>query len=119
MTDNASPMLSRERLEELVDELGDEEIVQESLEMYAEQLPGRAQAIAALAEQDDQATVRATVHALGSPSAMLGITAIASVCQAAEGAAGTPEAAPLIEQIGPLSQQLQAELADLLDNWDL
>jgi two-component system sensor histidine kinase/response regulator len=89
------PFLDQGRVDELIEELGDEEIVRESLQIFMESMPERIAAIEALLSPDglsDRAEVRRVVHALGSPAAMLGAVHLAEKCKLVEALAGSERA---------------------------
>ena len=91
---NHRSYLDEERLQELSDEVGDPAIVRESLEIFLAALPGRVHDIGTLRDpvrRSDLEYARRVVHALKSPSAMLGARDLAQKCTLVEALASSGE----------------------------
>jgi HPt (histidine-containing phosphotransfer) domain-containing protein len=69
-------VLDDARLDALVDELGDPDVVREAVQTFLDELPARLDAIRTALEADELDLARERAHALGSPAAMLGATSV-------------------------------------------
>ncbi len=83
------PMLDPGRLDDLVDQLGDVELVRETVAAYLEELEPRTRAIADAVATGDRDAFRLLTHSLKSSSAMLGAVAMSQHCAGAEAVAST------------------------------
>ena len=83
------PTLDPGRLNDLVDQLGDVELVRETVAAYLEELEPRTRAIDDAVATDDRDAVRLLTHSLKSSSAMLGAVAMSQQCAGAEAVALT------------------------------
>ncbi len=90
MSEHPPSVLDDARLAALVEEIGDADLVRETVSMFLDELPARLARIRAAVAVRDRDASRAAAHALGSPAAMLGVTGIARATKALEAAA--PEA---------------------------
>jgi len=89
------PMLDPGRLDDLVDQLGDVELVRETVAAYLEELAPRTRAIGDAVASGDRDAFRMLTHSLKSSSAMLGAVAMSQHCAAAEAVALTAGPAEL------------------------
>ncbi len=78
------PVLDREQLDALGDDLGDADFLRETVEMYLSELPGRRSLMQQAYTTSDRPALVEIAHSLGSSSAMLGGTALAAACRAIE-----------------------------------
>jgi HPt (histidine-containing phosphotransfer) domain-containing protein len=76
MTQHLPLVLDDARLDALVDELGDAEVVREAVQTFLDELPSRLDAIRTALDADELDLARERAHALGSPAAMLGATSV-------------------------------------------
>jgi HPt (histidine-containing phosphotransfer) domain-containing protein len=86
MTD-ASAVLDTERIEALVDEIGDRVLVREALQTFIDEVPGRLAAISDALAGGDDPEIKSAAHALGSPAAMLGAVGVRTATRAMQEAA--------------------------------
>jgi CheY-like chemotaxis protein/HPt (histidine-containing phosphotransfer) domain-containing protein len=83
------PVLDRARLDDLVDQLGDVELVRETVAAYLEELAPRTRGIEDAVSSGDREAFRRLTHTLKSSSAMLGAVAMSAHCARAEAVAST------------------------------
>jgi len=110
------PRLDPGRLNDLVEQLGDVELVRETVTAYLEELGPRTAAIDDAVMAGDRDALRLLTHSLKSSSAMLGAVAMSEQCAAAERVALTAtaeELATLREAVAGLS----APTAQALRDW--
>ncbi len=86
-TAGSSAVLDIERVEALVDEIGDRVLVREALRTFVGQAPGRLEAIREALAGGDDLEIRSAAHALGSPAAMLGAVGVRGATRAMQEAA--------------------------------
>jgi HPt (histidine-containing phosphotransfer) domain-containing protein len=77
MSQHHPHVLDDARLESLVDEIGDRDLVRSAVQTFLDELPARLGSIRAAVASGDRALTKSAAHALGSPAAMLGVTSIA------------------------------------------
>ena len=78
------PVLDVARLAELGVDLGDDEFLKETVDIYLAELPGRQTTMRAAFDSGDRERLRAGAHSLGSASALMGASELASACRAIE-----------------------------------
>jgi HPt (histidine-containing phosphotransfer) domain-containing protein len=94
-------------LDALTDDVGDRDIVVTIVTTYLTELDGRIVAI----EQASDADVRRRVaHALKSPSATLGVRAMANLAAAIEDDPADPAVASLVDQLRAVEPNVRAAL---------
>lgn len=76
-------------LDTLANDLGDLDLVHETVRTYLHELPIRLDIMDAALQAGDQARLKETAHSLKSASAMLGAIHMAQLCGQVERAAGT------------------------------
>lgn len=81
MNDITAETVSRARLDSLVDEIGDQDIVRQAVQSFLDELVERLQAIRTTIADGDPALVKKAAHALGSPAAMLGALEVNRICR--------------------------------------
>lgn len=110
--------VNRARLESLVDEIGDRDIVRQAVQSFLDELVERLQAIRTAISAGDPAVIRTAAHALGSPAAMLGATEVTRVCRTMESqnAEGDAVLVPLMTELDSIAARTVAELRGYLDN---
>jgi two-component system, sensor histidine kinase len=86
MTD-ASTVLDTDRLESLVEEIGDRGLVRQAIATFIGEVPTRLEAIREALSVGDDPEIKATAHALGSPAAMLGAVGVRASSRALQDAA--------------------------------
>jgi CheY-like chemotaxis protein/HPt (histidine-containing phosphotransfer) domain-containing protein len=108
--------LDDDRLRSLEDQLGDADLVRETVRTYLAELPGRRVALRSALADDDRGTLRLVSHSLKSSSAMLGAVALSEACAELEqqSADGEPEA--LAALVGRVEARAP-EAADALSRW--
>ncbi|MAT61589.1 MAG: hypothetical protein CMH41_08115 [Micrococcales bacterium] len=77
----AWPVLDSNRLTSLTEEIGDGNVVAESINIFLEELEPRLISIDAARNDSDHTTIARALHTLVSPSAMLGAEELASACR--------------------------------------
>ncbi|MGE0817779.1 MAG: Hpt domain-containing protein [Candidatus Nanopelagicales bacterium] len=82
MSDFTAETVSRARLDSLVDEIGDHDIVRQAVQSFLDELVERLQAIRTTIAGGDAAEIKKAAHALGSPAAMLGAIEVNRICRA-------------------------------------
>lgn len=78
------PVLDEGALRRLTDDLGDAQIVLDTVALYLDELPGRLTALRDSLAAGNARALRQTAHSLKSASAMLGAAALAGRCLALE-----------------------------------
>jgi HPt (histidine-containing phosphotransfer) domain-containing protein len=111
MTDTQD-VLDRDRLESLVEEIGDRVLVRQAVQAFLDEVPDRLATIR-IALSGEPEELRSAAHALGSPASMLGgveVTRLACALQAAalESAPGTCRA--LAEELESATQRTAAAM---------
>ena len=110
------PMLDPGRLNDLVDQLGDVDLVRETVAAYLEELGPRTRAIDDAVASDDRDAFRMLTHSLKSSSAMLGAVAMSQHCAGAEAVALTASPAELAT-MRDAGAGLAAPTAEALAAW--
>ena len=116
MTDS-SAVLDTERIEALVDEIGDRVLVREALQTFIDEVPGRLAAISDALAGGDDPEIKSAAHALGSPAAMLGAVAVRSETrrlQAAAGEEATEEYPGLVDAVESATARTEQAMRDYL-----
>ena len=85
MNETVESVLDTARLETLVDEIGDRDLVRQAA--FLDEVPMRLHAIRTLVAERDHDEISASAHALGSPAAMLGALAVRRTTKALQAAA--------------------------------
>ena len=88
MSDDLVDVLDTNRLETLVDEIGDRDLVRQAVQAFLDEVPMRLRAIRSAVAAQDHDEVRSAAHALGSPAAMLGAMAVRTETRRLQAAAG-------------------------------
>ena len=88
-------VLDRARLVALVDEIGDADLVRETVRMFLDELPDRLSTIRSAVVSGDPDGIRGAAHALRSPAAMLGVDDVARTTKALEAAAASGDGVSL------------------------
>jgi HPt (histidine-containing phosphotransfer) domain-containing protein len=99
MNETVESVLDTARLETLVDEIGDRDLVRQAVQAFLDEVPMRLHAIRTSVADGDHDEINSSAHALGSPAAMLGALAVRRTTKALQAAA---------------VEQATAEYADLL-----
>jgi len=76
MNETVESVLDTARLETLVDEIGDRDLVRQAVQAFLDEVPMRLHAIRTSVADGDHDEINASAHALGSPAAMLGALAV-------------------------------------------
>ncbi len=101
-------------LAQLAEDVGDEDFVRETVQVFLDELPGRVGAITAGARDGDPAAVRAGAHSLKSSAGMLGAVNMARICRDIEAVAdpddGVTDAA--VQACGELAVEEDAVAAE-------
>jgi HPt (histidine-containing phosphotransfer) domain-containing protein len=87
MAEQPNDPLDIARLESLVEEIGDRELVREAVRAFLDEAPQRVATIRTTLASGDPDELRSAAHALGSPASMLGAVEVASTCRALQQAA--------------------------------
>jgi HPt (histidine-containing phosphotransfer) domain-containing protein len=106
MSDTHAETVSRARLDSLVEEIGDHDVVRQAVQSFLDELVERLQTIRTTIAAGDPALVKKAAHALGSPAAMLGAVEVNRICRAMQDQC---EGGPLA--LGPLMTELDASSA--------
>ena len=116
MSDTPAEAVSRARLDSLVDEIGDHDIVRQAVQSFLDELVERLQAIRTTIAGGDAAEVKKAAHALGSPAAMLGAIDVNRVCRALQDRcdAGPEVLAPMMTELDANSARTVSELRTYL-----
>ena len=113
MTEDLTDVLDTSRLETLVDEIGDRDLVRQAVQAFLDEVPMRLHAIRAAVAAADHEEVNSSAHALGSPAAMLGAVAVSQVSRALQAAAvegRDSDARELVEQLVATTHRTEAEM---------
>ena len=86
MTDTRD-LLDRQRLESLVEEIGDRELVRQAVQAFLDEVPDRLATIRIAVAGCEPDEVRSAAHALGSPASMLGGVEVTRLARALQEAA--------------------------------
>ena len=92
MSDTSDP-LDRPRLESLIDEIGDRELVRQAVQAFMEEAPDRLAAIRVALAGGDRDELRSAAHSLGSPASMLGAVEVTRLARTLQDAAVESDAA--------------------------
>ena len=117
MTENLTAVLDTSRLETLVDEIGDRDLVRQAVQAFLDEVPMRLHAIRASVAAADHEEVNSAAHALGSPAAMLGAIAVRSETrrlQAAAGEEATEEYPGLVDAVESATARTEQAMRDYL-----
>jgi HPt (histidine-containing phosphotransfer) domain-containing protein len=117
MTENLTDVLDTSRLETLVDEIGDRDLVRQAVQAFLDEVPMRLHAIRAAVAAADHEEVNSSAHALGSPAAMLGAVAVRSETrrlQAAAGEEATEEYPGLVDAVESATARTEQAMRDYL-----
>ena len=87
MNDQLEAVLDTQRLESLVEEIGDRDLVRQAVQAFLDEVPDRLANIRVAISGREAGEVRSAAHALGSPAAMLGAVAVRSTTKALQDAA--------------------------------
>ncbi len=117
MSDITAETVSRARLDSLVDEIGDQDIVAQAVQSFLDELVERLQAIRTTITASDAAEIKKAAHALGSPAAMLGAIEVNRICRTMQDQcdAGGEVLAPLMTDLDASSARTVSELRTYLD----
>lgn len=103
-------------LAELAGDIGDEELVRDTVRTYLDELPLRLDAMARAVRAGDQRSIKETAHSLKSASAMLGALRMGTFCAALEAEAARDAATTeLLQPVLTESAQVAADMAAYLD----
>lgn len=102
---DSSTLLDTQRIDALVDEIGDPVLVREALQTFIDEVPGRLGAITEALAVGDDPEIKSAAHALGSPAAMLGAVGVRAATRAMQEAATEGRSASY--------PQLHAEIEDV------
>jgi HPt (histidine-containing phosphotransfer) domain-containing protein len=119
MTDDLVDVLSTARLETLVDEIGDRDLVRQAVQAFLDEVPMRLHAIRASAAATDHDEVNSSAHALGSPAAMLGAIAVRTETKRLQAAAveqASAEYPALVEAVELATARTQQAMRRYLDS---
>jgi HPt (histidine-containing phosphotransfer) domain-containing protein len=110
--------VNRARLDSLVDEIGDRDIVRQAVQSFLDELVERLQAIRTAISGGDPAVIRTAAHALGSPAAMLGAVEVTRGCRTmeAQNADGDAVLVPLMTELDSIAARTVAELRAYLES---
>ena len=117
MTEDLTDVLDTSRLETLVDEIGDRDLVRQAVQAFLDEVPMRLHAIRAAVAAADHEEVNSSAHALGSPAAMLGAVAVRSETrrlQAAAGEEATEEYPGLVDAVESATARTEQAMRDYL-----
>lgn len=118
MNDVAS-VLDIQRLESLVEEIGDRDLVRQAVQAFLDEVPDRLANIRVALAGGEPDELRSAAHALGSPAAMLGATAVRSTTRALQDCAteGRLEDAPgLYDAVVSATAQTESAMRSYLDS---
>ena len=99
----------------LADEIGDRALVMEAVQAFVDELPGRLLAIREAVAQGDPEKIRSVAHALGSPAAMLGATAVSVSTKEMQHAAMSDEAEDMDERLTEVETAGRLSVAAMTD----
>jgi HPt (histidine-containing phosphotransfer) domain-containing protein len=117
MTEDLTDVLDTSRLETLVDEIGDRDLVGQAVQAFLDEVPMRLHAIRAAVVAADHDEVNSSAHALGSPAAMLGAVAVRSETrrlQAAAGEKATEDYPGLVDAVESATARTEQAMRDYL-----
>ncbi|MCA0331202.1 MAG: Hpt domain-containing protein [Actinobacteria bacterium] len=117
MDDSLAATVNRARLDSLVDEIGDRDIVRQAVQSFLDELVERLQAIRTAIGGGDPDVIRRDAHALGSPAAMLGATEVTRVCRTmeAQNTEGDAVLVPLMTELDAVAARTVSELRSYLE----
>ena len=87
MNDQLEAVLDTQRLESLVEEIGDRDLVRQAVQAFLDEVPDRLANIRVAISGREADEVRSAAHALGSPAAMLGAVGVRTATRAMQEAA--------------------------------
>ncbi len=96
-------------LARLVADLGDAELVADTVQTYLDELPARVRTLAQACGAGDATGAKEAAHGLKSTSAMLGAARMAELCQELESTAGSMAAAEVATELNAAAIQREAE----------
>jgi HPt (histidine-containing phosphotransfer) domain-containing protein len=115
MLEHPSEVLDAARLATLEEDIGDADLVRETVRMFLDELPERLATLRAAVAGGDADLMRGAAHALGSPAAMLGATGIASATRTIERSATSTDAVDHDELLGVVEREAIDAEAAMLD----
>jgi HPt (histidine-containing phosphotransfer) domain-containing protein len=115
VTEHLPVVLDTSRLASLADEIGDRGLVMEAVQAFLDELPGRLQAIRDAVAVGDPEKIRSVAHALGSPAAMLGATAVSVSTREMQNAAMSDEDEDLDERLVEIETASRLSVAAMTD----
>lgn len=104
-----------ERLQQLEDEMGEEDIVREVVGVFLDELDDRLSAIAGTAAGDDLDAAHTSAHALGSPALMLGAVRLGRRCRQLEATSDMDQFLAIASLLAADAAVTRAELRSYLD----
>jgi HPt (histidine-containing phosphotransfer) domain-containing protein len=119
MSDDLVDVLDTARLETLVDEIGERDLVRQAVQAFLDEMPMRLHAIRAAVAAKDHDEVSSSAHALGSPAAMLGAVAVRTETKRLQAAAGeqdTTEYPGLVDSIEVATARTAQAMRRYLDS---
>jgi HPt (histidine-containing phosphotransfer) domain-containing protein len=119
MNDRLEDVLDTQRLESLVEEIGDRDLVHQAVQAFLDEVPERLANIRVAVAGGEPDEVRNAAHALGSPAAMLGAVAVRSATRALQDCAteGRLEVAPaLYDAVVTATAQTESAMRAYLDS---
>jgi HPt (histidine-containing phosphotransfer) domain-containing protein len=117
MTEDLTDVLDTSRLETLVEEIGDRDLVGQAVQAFLDEVPMRLHAIRTAVAAADHGEVSSSAHALGSPAAMLGAVAVRAETrrlQAAAGQEATEEYPALVDAVESATARTEQAMRDYL-----
>jgi len=117
MTEDLTDVLDTARLETLVEEIGDRDLVRQAVQAFLDELPMRLHAIRTAVAAADHEEVDSSAHALGSPAAMLGAVAVRAETrrlQAAAGEAATEDYPGLVDAVESAAARTEQAMRNYL-----
>ncbi len=117
MSDTHAETVSRARLDSLVEEIGDRDVVRQAVQSFLDELVERLQTIRMTIADGNPVLVKKAAHALGSPAAMLGAVDVNRICRAMQDQCeeGPLALTPLVTELDASSARTVAELRAYLD----
>jgi HPt (histidine-containing phosphotransfer) domain-containing protein len=115
VTEHLPVVLDVSRLTSLADEIGDKGLVMEAVQAFLDELPGRLTAIRDAVAEGDPEKIRSVAHALGSPAAMLGATAVSVSAKEMQRAAMSDEAEDMDERLTEVETASRLSVAAMTD----
>jgi HPt (histidine-containing phosphotransfer) domain-containing protein len=119
MDDVAADVLDVARLETLVDEIGDRDLVGQAVQAFLDEVPMRLHAIRTAVAAADHDEVKSSAHALGSPAAMLGAVAVRACTRALQDAAdehASEEYPALVDAVETTTAETERAMRAYLDS---